>query len=142
MISIIVAVSDNGVIGVNGKLPWNIPEDLKRFKKITTNHNVIMGRKTFESIGKGLPNRTNFVLTSSVDSIKLKDGCIFTNKIDLEELQSPDVEWFIIGGESIYRYFLPYADKIYLTNFKLSLKSASVSQENQSSFFEKLIKFC
>ena len=67
MISIIAAVSKNGVIGVDNKLPWNLPEDLKRFKELTTNNVVIMGRKTYESIGKPLPNRINIVITRNED---------------------------------------------------------------------------
>ena len=67
MISIIAAVSKNGVIGVDNKLPWNLPEDLKRFKELTTNNVVIMGRKTYESIGKPLPNRINIVVTRNKD---------------------------------------------------------------------------
>ena len=119
MISIIVAIDSTGGIGKDNKLMWNIPADLKRFKEITTknqigiNNNikntVIMGRKTYESIGRELPNRANIVLSS-------KNKCSYNVEdiLDYNE-RFPEEELFIIGGEQIYKQFLPYTDKIYLT---------------------------
>lgn len=114
MISIIAAVSENGVIGKDGELPWHIPEDLKHFKNLTSGNVVIMGRKTYESIGKPLPNRLNIVITR--DTSKHINGCITVNSIE-EAIRkaSSDKEIFIIGGGEIYKKSLKFANKIYLT---------------------------
>ena len=113
MLSIIVAVADNGIIGDQNSLLWHIREDMLRFKRITTGHPVIMGRKTFESIGRPLPNRTNVVV--SRQNIEI-DGCIVVHSIE-EAITSfsGEEEIFIIGGAQIYEQALPLADKIYLT---------------------------
>lgn len=117
-VSIIVAISQNDVIGNNNDLLWNIPRDLTRFKKITTNHVVIMGRKTYESLPiKPLPNRTNIVITSDMDYND--NGIYVAHNID-EALEIAikyihDDEIFVIGGGEIYKQFLPLCNKIYLT---------------------------
>lgn len=113
MINIIVASSENNVIGKDNKLLWDLKDDLKRFKDLTKNNTVIMGRKTYESIGKPLPNRVNIVLTRSKKEIK---GCIVVNSVK-EALNKSDrnKEIFIIGGTEIYNQFLNYCNKIYLT---------------------------
>jgi len=115
-ISIVAAVSLNNTIGKNGKLPWNIKEDLERFKKITTGHHVLMGRATFESIGKALPKRQNIVITSDK---KFKAHGIFVfddpKKAVVFAKKRRERELMIIGGESIYKYFLEKSDRIYLT---------------------------
>ena len=115
MISIIVAKAQNNIIGGNNKLLWHIPEDLKRFKEITSGHTIIMGRKTFESLPKGaLPNRRNVVLSTQKDLI-----CPGTEVFpSLEEALSscqPDEHVYIIGGASVYRQALPFADTLCLT---------------------------
>ena len=122
MISIVVAVDEAGGIGKENNLMWNIPSDLKRFKEITTknqikinnniNNIVIMGTKTYNSIGRDLPNRANIVLSS-------KNKCSYSVEdiLDYNE-RFPEEELFIIGGEQIYKQFLPYTDKIYLTKVK------------------------
>ena len=118
MINIIAAVSKNGVIGSNGKIPWNIPEDMKFFKKMTTGNVVIMGRKTFESIGKALPERFNIVVSSSKESFQ---GAVssksFKQAVTLAKTYAKEnnCEIFIIGGETIYRQGLEYADRLYIT---------------------------
>ena len=115
MLSIIVAIGPNNVIGKGNDLPWHYPEDLKYFKKITLNHPVFMGYNTFLSIfnrlGKPLPKRTNYVLTYENE---LPGGAIPIK--DLKEL--PDEEIFVIGGKMIYEMMLPYADKLYITHVK------------------------
>lgn len=117
IISLIVALSENRVIGVNNQLPWNISEDLKRFKKITSGHSIIMGRKTFESIGKVLPNRTNIIITRNKNY--QMDGTAVV--ASLEEAfalakKSPGAEEaFVIGGGEIFTLALPQAQKLYLT---------------------------
>ena len=115
MICLIAAISKNYQIGIHNQMPWHIPEDLAYFRQMTTGHTVIMGRKTFESIGKPLPNRINVVLTtnshfSAPEVTVLND---FSAALNLCHHTSETV--FIIGGGEIYMAFLPYADRLYLT---------------------------
>lgn len=118
MISIIVAVSKNGVIGGENKLLWYLPEDLKRFKNITKGKPVIMGRKTFESIGFPLPSRTNFVITKNSE-YKCDDAVlVYTNLTEaIQKAKEISEEVMIIGGDSIYKQVLneDLVDTIYLT---------------------------
>lgn len=117
-ISIITAISQNYVIGKDNKLPWNIPQDLRRFRDLTKFHPVIMGRKTYESIGKPLPNRKNIVVTRDVNSFQIEKDVILldnlTNSIEVAKEIDTD-EIFIIGGSSIYKQSLGLVDRIYLT---------------------------
>ena len=115
MISIIVAVGKNNAIGRNNQLLWNIPEDMAHFKKITTGHTVIMGEKTYQSIGRPLPNRKNIVVT--LDKNFQAPGCEVRFDLDevLREYKNSDEEVFVIGGGIIYKLSLPMADKLYLT---------------------------
>ncbi len=116
VLSAIVAMSENRVIGKDNKLPWHLPADLKHFKEITTGHFIIMGRKTFESIGKSLPNRTNIVL--SRDGTFQALGCQTLGSIDdaIDQAKSAQQdEIFIIGGAEIYRQLLPNVKRLYLT---------------------------
>lgn len=110
MVTIIVAHSSNRVIGINNTLPWHLPEDLKRFKEITTGKTVVMGRKTYESIGKPLPNRTNVILSNS--SLKI-DGCLVYNSP--EDIIKDFEDFVVIGGETVYKIFIPHADVIEAT---------------------------
>ena len=116
LISIIVAVSENGAIGKDNELIWRLPDDLKRFKSITLGHPMIMGRKTYDSIGRPLPGRTSIVISRNL-SLSI-EGVLLVH--DLEEaiekarLTGTD-EVFIIGGGNVYQQALPIADKIYLT---------------------------
>ena len=116
MLSIIVAVANNNVIGKDNKLIWHLPEDLKRFKNLTTGHTIIMGRKTFESLGRVLPNRKHVVLcndaTLNIDDENvevLPDISLLDKYIKSEE------ENFVIGGATIYKLLMPYANKMYIT---------------------------
>lgn len=114
-LSIIVAVDQNNAIGHRGDLLCHLPNDLRRFKRITERHTVIMGRRTFESLPKGaLPNRTNMVITS--DKAENYPGCTVVRSLDEAIEKSPaDKEIFIIGGGQLYRTALPMAQKLYLT---------------------------
>lgn len=114
MISLIVAMDKNRLIGNNNQLPWHLPADLKHFKEITTGHPIIMGRKTYESIGKPLPNRKNIIITRQPDFNA--QGCIVANSIEdaVKKAGNPE-EIFIIGGTEIFKQSLDLADKIYLT---------------------------
>jgi len=113
-ISIIVAASQNNVIGKNNQLIWRLSADLKRFKALTTGHHIIMGRKTFDSIGKPLPNRTSIIITRQEDY--KAEGCIVVNSLEEALTKVPaDQEAFIIGGGTIYKEAIDKADKLYLT---------------------------
>jgi dihydrofolate reductase len=114
-ISAIVAMTENRVIGYQNQLPWHLPADLQHFKAITSGHPILMGRKTFESIGRPLPNRTNIILTR--DSAYQKPGCKIVASVgDALALATLDhTEIFIIGGAEIYRQFLPFTTRLYIT---------------------------
>lgn len=114
MISCIVAMDQNRVIGVENQLPWRLPEDLKHFKKTTQHHAVIMGRKTYDSIGKPLPNRRNIVLSRQA-GLEIA-GCDVCQTIEQAlKLCTGDTEVFVIGGEQIYKLAMPYAKRLYVT---------------------------
>ena len=114
IISLICAASQNGVIGVDNRLPWRLPADLKRFKALTMGHHIVMGRKTHESIGRPLPGRTNIVVTRQQNYPA--EGCLVASSLAKAiELGQADQEIFIIGGAIIYRQALEFADRIYLT---------------------------
>ncbi len=122
-ISIIVAIAENNAIGKDNKLLWHIPDDLKRFKKITANHTVIMGKNTFFSLPSGaLPNRKNIVISDDKND-KIKD-CVMAYSIeDAINKCDDNKENFIIGGASVYRQFLKYTNKLYLTKVHKSFEA-------------------
>ncbi len=114
MITIIAAVAANNALGKNNQLIWHIPADLKRFKKVTSNHHVIMGRKTYESLGKPLPNRTNIIITHNKEYTV--EGCVIVNSLqEAIEVVKEDSNPFILGGAQIYKQALDFADKLDLT---------------------------
>jgi dihydrofolate reductase len=115
MISIIVAIGKNRAIGRKNQLLWDIKEDMDHFRKITTGHTVVMGDRTYESIGRPLPNRRNIVVTKLHDC--KAPGCEVSHSLEetLEWAKKADEEVFVIGGGIIYALSLPYADKLYLT---------------------------
>ncbi|MBK9961935.1 MAG: dihydrofolate reductase [Saprospiraceae bacterium] len=116
MISAIVAMNPDGLIGDQNKIPWHLPADLKYFKKITLGHHILMGRKCFDSIGKSLPGRKNIVVTKNPTFIVT--DCIITNSIEegiLIAQQNKEEEMFIIGGGEIYRQSMHLVNKLYLT---------------------------
>lgn len=117
MISIIVARAKNGVIGKDNKLIWHISDDLKYFKKCTTGHPIIMGRKTFESFPNLLPNRTHYVLTRD-KNYKAQDEVKVFNDVETLVKSLPEGENFVIGGGHIYKAFLEKADKLYITEIE------------------------
>jgi dihydrofolate reductase len=114
MISIIVAASENNVIGMQGEMPWRLSSDLKRFKALTMGKPMIMGRLTFESIGKALPGRQNIVISSQEDYAA--EGCdVVTSVSDAIATAGEAEEIMVIGGGEIYKQCLPLADRVYLT---------------------------
>lgn len=116
MLSLIVAKAKNNVIGKDNKLLWHLPEDLKRFKNLTTGHTIIMGRKTFESLGRVLPNRKHVVFTQNPnfkeEDVNVK---IVHSLSDIQEYVEDKNENFVIGGEKIYNLLMPYVSKMYIT---------------------------
>jgi dihydrofolate reductase len=119
-ISIIVVVAENGAIGFDNHLLCHISEDLKRFKSLTLGHHIIMGRKTYESVGKPLPGRINIVITRQENF--RAEGCLVVKSLeDALELAKQDSEVFIVGGGEIYRQALSITDKIYLTRIHAGL---------------------
>lgn len=113
MISIIVAIAENGVIGGDNTLLWHISEDLKNFKRLTLGHPIIMGRKTYESIGRPLPGRDNIVVSRQDIEI---EGCRVVHSIsEATELYASDKELFVIGGGEVYSQTLPLAERLYIT---------------------------
>jgi dihydrofolate reductase len=114
LISIVAAVARNRVIGAGGRLPWRLPEDLKRFKQLTTGAPVIMGRKTHESIGRPLPGRRNIVVTRR--RAASWEGCAVAHSLDEALALAGDApQVFVIGGAELYAEALPRADRLYLT---------------------------
>lgn len=117
MLSISVAVSKNNIIGKNNDLPWHISEDLKRFKRITSNKKMIMGRKAFESLPGILPNREHIIITRNENFKVDSDKVTVVHDLNslIEKYSKCEDEVFVIGGAEIYKQFLPYVQKIYLT---------------------------
>ncbi len=119
-LSVIVAVSENGIIGRGNGLPWHLPADLRRFRRITMGHAIIMGRKTWQSIGRPLPGRRSIVV--SRDPTFAPDGARVVRSLDealsaaaAERAGSEDDEVFVIGGQSLFELAVPRADRVYLT---------------------------
>ncbi len=116
MLSIIVAIAKNNVIGKDNKLIWHIPEDLKRFKRITTGKTIIMGRNTFLSLGRVLPERKHVVLTHLQETVSDNEQVKTVYSLDdLKEYIENDEENFVIGGAMMYKTLMPYANKMYIT---------------------------
>lgn len=116
VISLIAAINKNYVIGKNNKLIWHIPEDLKRFKKITLGKTIVMGRKTFESLPKILPNRRHIVITRNKNYLIPDNKVTVVHNIrDILKYKNYPEEVFIIGGEKVYSQMLPYCIRLYLT---------------------------
>jgi len=143
MINIIAAIGKNRELGKDNKLLWHIPEDFKRFKKITEGQVVIMGRKTFESLGRPLPNRINIVVTRNRAWTPL--GCLASNSIEeaIEKAKRnlpAGRQVFIIGGGEIYRQGMKYADKLYLTLVDKDYPDADAFFPDYSEFKKKVFE--
>ena len=135
MINIIAAVGKNRELGFRNALIWHLKDDMKYFKETTLYHTVVMGRKTYESIGKALPNRRNIVITH----LEMDDAEVMS--IDDVLSLSKSEEVFVIGGETIYREFLSYADKLYLTEIDDEHEADAFFPEfDKSNYDKKIIK--
>jgi len=121
-LSIVVAISENNAIGKNNQLLWHLPADLKHFKEITTGHSIIMGRKTYDSIGKPLPNRRSIVITRNANLV-IEGVDVVTDLATAIELCKHDKEAFIIGGAEVYKHALPFTSHIYLTRVHQSYEA-------------------
>ncbi len=122
-ICLIAAVARKGAIGIRNTLPWRLPEDLRHFKRLTLGHSVIMGRKTFESLGRPLPERTNIILSREHGAVP--DGCLAARSLEaaLALCASEDVV-FVIGGAQIYQLAIASAHRLYLTEIDLDVPDA------------------
>lgn len=117
ILSILVAMASNRTIGINNTLPWRCPEDLRHFKALTLGHHIVMGRKTYDSIGKPLPGRTTVVVTRNRD-LKI-EGCIIAHSLqEAIAACAEDEEIFVVGGAELYAQALPLADKLYVTEIR------------------------
>ncbi len=132
-IILIAALTDNRVLGKDNQLIWHLPEDLKNFKRLTSGHPVIMGRKTFESLGKPLPNRTNIIITRNADFVA--KGCRVAGSVEsaLKKAEETGTEKaFVIGGGEIYAQALPLADELSLTHVHTTLEGDAFFPEFSS----------
>lgn len=118
MISLLVAMGNNNVIGRNNTMPWHLPRDLQYFKELTTGKTVVMGRKTLESIGKPLPNRRNIVLSRTKSAIEGVEVIHELEEIFKIANENPEEELFIIGGGNIYNQAINFADRLYITHIE------------------------
>jgi dihydrofolate reductase len=119
-VSLIVAVAKHQVIGLNNTLPWHLPEDLKRFRALTTGHHIIMGRKTYESLNRLLPDRTTIIVTRNTDYHV--EGAVIAHSLKAAIARcQQDNEVFIIGGAELYKEGLQVADKLYITEIELEV---------------------
>jgi dihydrofolate reductase len=119
-ISLIVAMANNHVIGINNGLPWHLPEDLKHFRALTTGHHMIMGRKTYDSLGRLLPGRTTVIVTRNID-FKVEGALIAHSLQEAVQLCKNDTEVFIIGGAELYKDGLAEANQLYVTEVNLDV---------------------
>lgn len=117
IISLIVATAKNGVIGIKNRLPWHLPEDLKRFKALTMGHHIIMGRKTFESLGSLLPGRITVIVTRN-KNYKLEGAIVVHSLEEAVKSCGNDTEVFLIGGAELYQAGLKFAQKLYITEIQ------------------------
>ena len=119
MLSIIVAKAKNNIIGKDNKMVWHLPEDLKHFKNLTTGHNIIMGRKTFESLGRTLSNRKHIIFSQNPD-FKVNDENVEVvhSLLQIQDLIEGKEEAFVIGGAMIYNFLMPYVKKMYVTEIE------------------------
>ncbi len=131
MLSIIVAKARNNIIGKENKIVWNLPADLKHFKELTTGHTIIMGRKTFESLGRVLPNRKHIVFSQNPDfKVEDENVSVVHSMLEIQEYIENEQENFVIGGAMIYNLLMPHISKMYVTEIDKEFEG--------DSFFPKI----
>lgn len=138
-LSIIVAVAHNRVIGINNALPWHLPEDLKRFKALTMGHHIIMGRKTYESLGRLLPGRTTVIVTRN-PTYKVEGALIAGSLEAAITLCQNDDEVFLIGGAELYQDGLKLANKLYITEIELDVAGDAFFPEITSIEWREVLR--
>ncbi len=137
-ITIIVAKSNNGIIGKDGDLPWRLPEDLKRFKRLTTGNIVVMGRKTYDSIGRPLPNRKNIVISRNM-SLKIEGVEVESDLINVLK-RNREENVYVIGGGQIYVDALPFTEKLEVTEVDVELVGDTSFPEIDSSHWKEIFR--
>ncbi|WP_333607920.1 type 3 dihydrofolate reductase [Arsukibacterium sp.] len=137
LISMIAAMANNRVIGLDNQMPWHLPADLQHFKRITLGKPVLMGRKTFESIGRPLPGRDNLVISRQIPADT--KGAVWFNSIEQALASVNQPELMIIGGAEIYRQCLPLAQRLYLTEIALDVKGDTLFPDYQAAANWQLI---
>ncbi|MBA9075798.1 dihydrofolate reductase [Rufibacter quisquiliarum] len=137
MIALVVAIAENRAIGKDNQLLWHLPEDLKHFKRLTLGHPMVMGRKTFEAIGKPLPGRTSIVVSRRQDFV-LPEGCLKATSLEeaLKEALALDEQVMVIGGGQIYAQALPLAEVVYLTLVHESFEGDTFFPELEAAAWE------
>ena len=142
MITLVVAMGLNREIGVDNQLPWHLPKDLKHFKEITSGHPIIMGRKTYESIGKPLPNRTNIVISRKKDWFE--EGILIVGSIKeaIKFGQKIDEDIFIIGGGNIFEQTMDIADKLEVTEIKTNIEADTFFPKIEPKIWTKTDEVC
>jgi dihydrofolate reductase len=135
-LSIIVAIAKNRVIGINNTLPWHLPEDLKRFRALTMGHHIIMGRKTYDSLGRLLPGRTTVIVTRNTD-YKVAGALIAHSLQDAIALCKADDEVFLIGGAELYQEGLKLSNKLYITEIVLDVEGDAYFPEYSSNEWQE-----
>ncbi|MNK03621.1 Dihydrofolate reductase [compost metagenome] len=136
IVSVVVAIAENNAIGKDNQLLWRLPADLKHFKEITSGHTIIMGRKTFDSIGKPLPNRRNIVVTRKA-GLQIPGAEVTSNIEDAIALCTTEEEVFIVGGAEIYKATMPITDRIYLTRVHQSYEADTFFPEIDFNVWEE-----
>ena len=133
---LVLAIAKNGAIGKDGEVPWRVPEDLKHFRASTTGHAVIMGRKTWDEVGKPLPNRRNLVVSRKAD-LQLEGAEVVSSLVDaIARARTTDAEPRVIGGAEIYRLALPLATRVLLTEIQLEPDADTYFTLDRSGFRE------
>jgi dihydrofolate reductase len=136
MLTLIAATSENNALGKDNDLVWHLPDDFKRFKALTSGHYIVMGRKTFESFPKPLPNRTHVIITRQKD-YEVPEGCIVVNSLTKAiEISPENEEIFIIGGGQIYKQSIEIADKIELTRVHTTVEADTFFPEIDETIWE------
>ncbi|UOE40589.1 dihydrofolate reductase [Chryseobacterium suipulveris] len=142
MITLVVAMGLNREIGIDNQLPWHLPKDLKHFKEITSGHPIIMGRKTYESIGKPLPNRTNIVVSRKTDWFEEGILIVGSLKEALKFAQKIDKDIFIIGGGNIFEQTMEIADKLEVTEIKTTIDADTFFPKIDEKIWQKTNETC
>ncbi len=135
-VALVVAISENNAIGKDNQLLWHLPADLKHFKAITTGHTLIMGRKTFDSIGKPLPNRRNIVISRNAE-LTIAGAEVYQNLAEALQACAHEAEIYIIGGAEIFNQSIQLANKIYLTRVHQTYEADTFFPELDSSQWEE-----